>query len=147
MRIHGMIDQEGFEGWFLFIDATIRQLIDELPEEVAGRLDFTTESLDALESWLLSKYDSPAAILQPTENWYLDRAAKYVGETIRRNAGGEWTIELEDQHYAYYGVPEIRSEHFAAECPSTLVTASLDRRRGNYIRRIVENMLRKRHSE
>jgi hypothetical protein len=126
------------------MDATIKQFLDELPEELAQRVDFTPESLDALEGWLLSKYDSPAAILQPSESWYLDRAAKYVGETIRRNAGGEWAIELEDPNYVYYGLPEIRNKHFAAECPATLVTASLDRRRGNYIRKIVENMARKR---
>jgi hypothetical protein len=136
-----MIDREGFEGWVIFIDATIKQLLDELPEEIAQRLDFTPESLDVLEGWLLSKYDSPAAILQPSENWYIDRASKYVGETIRRNAGGEWAINLDDPSYAYYGVPEIRSERFVAECPATLVTASLDRRRGNFIREVVENIV------
>ena len=137
-----MIDREGFEGWVIFIDATIEQFFDQLPDEVAQRLNFTPESLDALEEWLLSKYDSPAAILQPSENWYLDRAAKYVGETIRRNAGGEWAINLDDPSYAYYGVPEIRSERGGAVCPATLVTASLDRRRGNYIRTVVENIVR-----
>jgi hypothetical protein len=139
-----MIDREGFEGWVVFIDATIKQLLDELPEDVAQRLNFTPESLDALEGWLLSKYDSPAAILQPSENWYLDRAAKYVGETIRRNAGGEWDINLDNPNVAFYGVPVIkRVESNYTDCPASLVTASLDRRRGNFIRKIVKNMVRK----
>jgi hypothetical protein len=139
-----MIDQQEFEGWLIFVDATIKQLLDELPEEVSQRLDFTLGSLDTLEGWLLQKYESTDAILQPSENWYLDRAAKYVGETIRQNAGGDWAINLDDPDYAYYGVPEIRSEQFAPECPAALVTASLDRRRGNYIKKIVETMARKR---
>jgi hypothetical protein len=137
-----MIDQEGFEGWVIFIDATIKQFLDELPEEVSQRLDFTPESLDALEGWLLSKYDSPAVILQPSENWYLDRAAKYVGETIRRNAGGEWSINLDDPSLVFYGLPVIKRASGYLDCPASLVTASLDRRRGNFIRKIVENIIR-----
>ncbi len=138
-----MIDQEGFEGWLLFMDDTIQQFLDELPEEVSQRLDFTPESLDALEGWLLSKYESPAAILQPSENWYLDRAAKYVGETIRRSAGGEWAINLDNPSIVFYGVPVIkRAGSSYAECPASLVTASLDRRRGNYIRMVAENIAR-----
>ncbi|VTR96940.1 hypothetical protein [Tuwongella immobilis] len=137
-----MIDKDGFEAWVMFVDDTIAQLLSELPEDTSQQLNFTPESLDVLEGWLLSKYDSPHAILQPSENWYIDRASKYVGETIRRNAGGEWAINLDDPSYAYYGVPEIRSERFSTECPASLVTASLDRRRGNFIRTIVENIIR-----
>ena len=136
-----MIDQEGFEGWVAFVDATIQQLFDELGSDVARRLDFTCESLDVLEEWLLNKYESVDEILQPSENWYLDRVAKYVGETIRRTVGGEWGIELGNPSYAYYGLPEIRTSKGETECPVTLVTASLDRRRGNYIRNIVESMI------
>jgi hypothetical protein len=136
-----MVDEEGFEGWLLFVDDTIQQLLDELPKEISQRLDFTPESLDVLEGWLLGKYDSPAAILQPSENWFLDRAAKYVGETTRRAVGGEWGIELHDPSYVYYGLPEIRTERGWVECPATLVTASLDRRRGDYIRKVVEHMI------
>jgi hypothetical protein len=139
-----MIDREGFEGWLIFIDITIKQFLDELPEEVAQRLDFTPGSLDALEAWLLSKYESPAAILQPSENWFLDRSAKYVGETIRRSAGGEWDINLDNPSVVFYGVPVIRREGSSyTDCPASLVTASLDRRQGTYIRKIVENMARK----
>ncbi len=45
----------------MFMEDTIKQFLDELPEEVAHQLDFTPESLDTLEGWLLSKYYSPAA--------------------------------------------------------------------------------------
>jgi hypothetical protein len=137
-----MIDREGFEAWVMFIDATIKQLLDELPEEVSQRLDFTPESLDVLEGWLLSKFDSPAAILQPSENWYIDRVSKYVGETIRRNAGGEWSINLDDPSLVFYGLPVIERKNGYPDCPASLVTASLDRRRGNFIRKIVENIIR-----
>src|SRR5262249_35102032 len=135
-----MDSQDDFEGWLMFMDDTIQQLLDELPEDVAQQLDFTPESLVTLEKWLLSKYASAKAILQPSENWTLDRAARYVGETIRRTAGGVWGIELEKPDYAYYRLPEIRKEGGWVECPATLVTAAMDRRRGEFMKTIVRNM-------
>jgi hypothetical protein len=137
-----MESQDDFEGWLMFMDDTIQQLFDELPQDVSQRLDFTPESLETLEKWLLSKYPSPAAILQPSENWLLDRLARYVGETIRRTAGGEWSIELNNPSIVFYRLPVIRRVEGGgyADCPAALITASLDRRRGNYIRTIVQNI-------
>jgi hypothetical protein len=137
-----MIDRDGFEGWLIFMDETIQQFVDDLPEEVACRLDFTPGSLEPLELWLLNKYASPADILQPSENWLLDRVSRYVGETIRRAAGGNWGIDLDRPNYVFYGIPEIRNERGGAECPASLVTASLDRRRGNYMKTVVQNMVK-----
>jgi hypothetical protein len=140
-----MESQDDFEGWLMFMDDTIQQLLDELPEDVAQQLDFAPDSLVALEKWLLSKYLSTKAILQPSENWTLDRVARYVGETIRRTAGGEWSIELEKPDYAYYRLPEIRREDGWVVCPATLVTTAMDRRRGNFMKTIVQNMAVERH--
>jgi hypothetical protein len=137
-----MESQDDFEAYLMFMDDTIVQLFDYLPEEVAQQLDFTPESLVPLEKWLLGKYDSSKAILQPSENWALDRVAKYVGQTIRKTAGGEWHIELENPNYAYYRLPEIRNGRGGTECPVTLVTAAMDRRRGDFMKTIVQNMTR-----
>lgn len=135
-----MISQEDFEGWVDFMNETIDQFLYELPDEVGDTLDFSTESLSTLEEWLMSKYSSPAEILQPSENWWIDRASRYVGETLRRSAGGEWDIELSEPSAAFYGLPVIRKEGAWIECPASLVTASLDRREGDYIRAVVENL-------
>lgn len=135
-----MESQDDFEGWLMFMDDAIHQFLDDLPPAVSQRLDFTPESLVPLEEWLLSKYPSAKAILQPSENWTLDRVARYVGETIRRTLGGEWTIELDNQDYAYYRLPEIRKEGNWLECPASLVTTAIDRRRGDFMKTIVRNM-------
>ena len=63
-----MISQEDFEGWVEFMDETISQFLHDLPDEVSDKLDYSTESLSALEEWLMNEYSSPADILQPSEN-------------------------------------------------------------------------------
>ena len=103
-----MISQEDFEGWVEFMDETISQFLHDLPDEVSDKLDFSTESLSALEEWLMNEYSSPADILHPSENWTIDRASRYVGETLRRSAGGVWDIELSKPSAAFYGLPMIR---------------------------------------
>ncbi len=35
--------------------------------------------------------------MQPSDSRVLDGAARYIGETFWKNAGGNWTIDLEDQ--------------------------------------------------
>jgi hypothetical protein len=135
-----MISQEDFEGWVEFMDETISQFLHDLPDEVSDKLDYSTESLSALEEWLMNEYSSPADILQPSENWTIDRASRYVGETLRRSAGGVWDIELSGPSAAFYGLPVIRKSGAWTECPASLVTASLDRREGEYIRSVVGNL-------
>ncbi|VTS00359.1 hypothetical protein [Tuwongella immobilis] len=137
-----MIDRDGFEAWLMSTEDTNKQFLSELPDEISHRLNFTLESLDVLERWLLDKYDSPADILQPSENWFIDQASKYVGETVRRNAGGTWNINLDDPSLVFYGLPVVTRANGYSDCPASLVTASLDRRRGNFIRTVVENIVR-----
>jgi len=136
-----MISEEDFEGWVEFMDTTLNQFFDELPEAMRDELDFSLESLDVLESWLLNRYASPAEILQPSENWSIDRASRYVGETLRRLAGGEWDLVRSDPSAAFYGLPVIKNAKGWTECPASLVTASLARREGDFIKNVVSTLI------
>lgn len=137
-----METHEDFEDWLMFMEGTIQQLMLEVPGELASSLNYAPAALDLLESWLMGRFPSTQAILQPENNWLLDRLARYVGETFRRNAGGEWDIELTNERDAFFGLPVIKKQGSWVECPASLVTASLDRRRGNYMRTILDNLSR-----
>lgn len=133
----------GFNEWVNTMESAIEQFLKALPKETAEQLDFTLPSLSVMEKWLLERYDSLQAIMLPEEAFYLDRAARYVGETILKYAQGEWDIDLENPYAAYYQRPVIRTASWI-DCPSTLVTASLDRRKGNYIQQVVSNLISER---
>jgi hypothetical protein len=71
-----------------------------------------------------------------------DGVARYVGETLRRNMGGHWSIAFDDPKAFNYGLPSLTG--FKGEnsvlTPLTLATASTDRRTGKYLRGILENI-------
>jgi hypothetical protein len=137
-----MKTQDDFEGWVMFMDDAIDQAMGEVfPSTLAERLDFSLSSLSTLESWLIEQYESTAAFMDQTDNFVLDRISRYVGETIRRNGEGiTWDINLDDESAAFHGLPLIKGASWT-ECPASLVTASLDRRNGNYIERIATQLV------
>ncbi|NEJ19495.1 hypothetical protein GR247_04825 [Rhizobium leguminosarum] len=131
-----------FEVWLIHMDDAIQNLINSLPNELGSRLDYSPESLDSLEAWLLEKYSSVQDELSEQSNPIIDGASRYVGETLRKNLGGTWFINNTDENLLYFGVPQLqnmRGQRIQIS-PLAMVTTSLDRRRGSYLRMILTNM-------
>lgn len=128
-------DQDRFEFWLMEMDVSICRFLDYLPEGEAKRFDFSVDSLSCLESWLISRYDGPMEIMRPTEAEVHDGAARYIGETFRKNLGGKWKIDFADKKNVFFGVPQINEMkgQVAQFCPHALVTTLLDRRRGDFL--------------
>lgn len=134
-----MLTQEHFQCWLELMPMELSALLTSIPGPLAAKLDFSVESLVDFEGWLLSRYESIAQILAEDEKDVLDRSGRYVGETMIRQLGGKWEIDLDHEKKAYYRIPVVRTERNFIECPVTLVTASLDRRQGNFIMKVVRH--------
>lgn len=137
-----------FEGWLAVMDDAIDELMDGLPADVRARLDYSSGSLDVLEAWLLRAYPSYEALTDDAAAETLDGAARYVGETFRRELGGRWDIELDNAQDVNFLVPALTGFKGgdAALSPITLVSAAADRRTGTYLRTVLENMRRRAHN-
>jgi len=48
--------KEEFQDWLDHMEEALDAWLDRLPEEVRDKLDFSIDSLDALEGWLLERY-------------------------------------------------------------------------------------------
>ncbi len=133
--------REDFEFWLASMDDALGELFARVPKPLAARLDFSPESLDALEGWLLDRFPSLEATEPRSAAQELDQAARYVGETYRRSLGGRWDIELEDEGYAYFGRPQLvgLSDPDTPESPLALVTTAVDRRSGHFLRSLLEH--------
>jgi hypothetical protein len=118
------------------MDDYIHAFLAWLPPETRRSLDFSPESLDALEAWILKRYPDTKAMLIPEEAFVLNGLAGYIGETIRRNIGGRWSIQLEDPKAVYYGMPVIVDApgQFTPKSPAALATTAADRRTGSFLR-------------
>lgn len=132
--------RDDFEMWLFVMDDRLEEFISSLPQDVGRALDYSPESLDVLEAWLLRNFPDISSIKAVTKT--LDGAARYVGETFRLALGGGWDIELENTQDVFYELP-VLTVQYPRECPHTLTTTSLDRRTGDVFRRVLTNMLAK----
>ncbi len=129
--------EEQFQIWL----ASDLEARDELYALLGSDPGTGLDSLDAVETYLLSKYRTPAKILAIGERAILDAAARHVGLVMLLSLdGAEWAIELEDDDNAYYRLPMIRMDA-GEECPLTMLTAALDRRKPGYLRGVAEAYL------
>lgn len=134
---------EKFEHWLFQMDDALERFLGYLPSAIRTCLDFSPNSLDTLESWLIDKYESVQSMKEPSQSEIVDGVARYIGETFRHNLGGKWTIEVDDADFIFFALPILEGcqGQQASLCPLALGTASVDRRKGNYLRTILKNML------
>ena len=133
--------RDDFEEWLAAMDDLLEEFIAHFPAGKREMLDFTPESLNVVEAWILEKYPDPYSMIKEEENETLDGLACYIGETFRTARGGKWDIRLDDPKLAFYCLPMLTGweKDYTPMCPVTLATASADRRTGKYLRTVLEN--------
>jgi hypothetical protein len=141
--------QEQFQHWLMDMDDAIQRFIDSLPLDARSKLDGTDVSLEAVEAWLLTQYTSPRDAAAADQATFVDGAARYVGEIFRRRTGSKWGIKFTDPKDVFFGLPTLTGGSIGATpiCPLTMVTASTDRRTGNYFATILKNVSPKKVNE
>ncbi len=135
---------DDFQYWLMDMDDAIDRLKAMFSKETRKQLDFSSVSLDVLESWILDRYPDTKAMIESDQSQVVNGAACYIGETFRKTLGGRWDINLDDPQYAFFGVPILKigsGDKVSTDCPLSLATASANRRTGTYLRTVLENML------
>ena len=135
---------DAFQCWLMDMDDAIDRLRRALPEAVGASLDFSPDSLAAIERFALGLYPTVQDAKRPEEAVRIDGMARYVGEVFRKSLGGQWRIDFSDAKNAFHGLPQLvamRGQRVQI-CPLTLVTASLHRRTGRFLRLVFDNNLR-----
>ena len=130
------IGQDEFEVWLVIMDEELEAFLAvDLPVDVARCLDYTPASLLPLERFILDRFPDMLATEDDAASLLLDRLGRYIGETIRRQIGCSWSIDLVHEDSANYMIPVLATKNDGVEitCPITLATAAVDRRTGDYI--------------
>ena len=138
-----MADQDDqFQHWLMDMDDAIARFLATMPDADTQKLDFSADSLKAIEALALRAYAGIDELKKPSEAVAVDAMARYVGETFRRHLGGKWFIDFADQKNAFYGLPQLKDMRgqTAQICPMTLVSAATDRRKGDFIHTVFQNL-------
>jgi hypothetical protein len=141
IEMNATTDHDQFQYWLADMDDALARFVDRAPENAKARLDFSNESLEALEELILDRYPNPAAARDRSEAAFVDGAARYIGEVFRLASGSRWSIDFSDPKKVYYGRPTLKGGTLqAALCPISLVVATTDRRTGGYLASIMRNV-------
>ncbi|OYD07742.1 hypothetical protein [Paludifilum halophilum] len=132
-------ENDKFQYWLMEMGDILDEFVEEMPKEL--QLDYSPKSLLRIEEWIISNYKTIPEI--KSDRAKLDKFARYVGETFRRNLDGVWELPLDNPKYVFYGIPQIvfQDENISPICPLISVTTCVDRRSGKslykrYINRI-----------
>jgi hypothetical protein len=144
MNDRHLTTRESFDYWVDYMNEAIGEFKEQLPSDVADALDWSPESLNVLEEWILQNYSGPQEILS-ADTTIVDGAGRYVGETFRRALRDHyWDIDLDDNKNVFFGLPVLTTKEKATPVsPLSLVTASADRRRGEYLSTILTNKIKR----
>ena len=94
-------------------------------------------------SFALGLYPTVQDAKKPEEAVRIGGMARHVGEVFRRSLGGRRRIDFSDSKNAFHALPQwaaMRGQRVQI-CPLTLVTTSLDRRTGRFLRLVFDNNL------
>lgn len=145
-----------FENWLAQSRYRLEKLFAILPTEVTNKLDYSQESLIVLGESVIRIYPSLSILNLDSNNGIDQWAGTYAGDVFRGLLGGEWNITLDDDSYAYSGVPGIYGHNSPGrsqpEYPTTWITTAIGRHNAWFIYDIVEafrtgNPIRKRPSD
>jgi hypothetical protein len=127
---------DDFRSWAIFIDDYINNFIGVLSLEDQQKLDYSPQSLDIVEVWLLNKFPGLAAFFETEEDGLFDGIVCYVGEVFRINLDGKWMINLDDPNAEHYQLPVIKKftdPSIPIISPLHLITNALEKRAGWYM--------------
>lgn len=136
------ITDKKFQHWLSLMDEGLQAFFEQLPRNVRDQLDYSIESVDVLEAWLLKRYPNFEAARQDTEIKLFEGAGRYIGEAFRKVVGGRWTIERRPRHL-FQDIP-ILLDYGGADvpiCPQAMAKVSTSRREGTFVSSVFHNML------
>jgi len=134
--------QDNFKEWIFLIGEKMDLFTGDFARENNLNLDYSIHSLDEIEKWIITTY--PTINQLKADHKMLDLLTIYIGETFRKHLGGKWYMNTEDQENVYYMMPTLTSPEYSGEVyksPRTFATASIPRKKGNYMSSILGNCL------
>ncbi len=141
-----MIDKEErqktFKIWLSELDHRIQEWIIRLDDlKLDLNLDYSEESLQRVESFLLKHYDA-SALSDKSMNVELDAVVSYIGETMKRLIeGARWKIYLDDDTNLFFGLPCILTKYSGAISIHLLLREILTSRSGDILEKRLQKVL------
>lgn len=125
---------ETFIEWTTFTEDRINTWKKAIPSEISAKLDWSPESLNILEKYLIDNYTLEDQ-KDKEKRSSLDAIISYVGDTIRKCIPETvWKIDVEDETNIFYNLPYLVFKLGVPLSPHHLVQDALAEKSGTVIR-------------
>ncbi|ARS42231.1 hypothetical protein CA265_22250 [Sphingobacteriaceae bacterium GW460-11-11-14-LB5] len=137
------LTRDDFEEWLFSLPDKQQEFKTLFFDKTGVKLDYSIEALDDIEAWLLNSFEKKEDLLKEDNKHLLDLIVSYVGGIFRENLNAKWDIDLENEKNAYYRLPIITNDQMSVPVsPHTLITASIGRKKGNFISTVLKNTIK-----
>ncbi len=130
--------RQQFQNWLDYLPEYLNEVRHIFSEEDRQKLDFSPESLDVIEAFILSTYPHSDSMLPSAEAATVNLLTCYIGEVFRRSLAIEWELQL-NSGYVYFGLPVLVLKNGDVRCPLSLATTAAARRTGRHLRKVFDN--------
>lgn len=137
--------KENFEGWLFSMSDVLEEFVENFSLKTGHTLDYSVLSLIAFEEYILDNFSEIEELKKEDNKYKYDAFARYLGETIRKNIGGKWKLDIDNEKSAYFKLPILVEdvEKPTPICPHRLVTACIVRKKGTFLFKILDNLAKK----
>jgi hypothetical protein len=127
------IKRENFIEWTTFIEDRVDAWSVNIPKQVAELLDYSSESLKVIESYILSNF-SLEFVSDEKNKLETDAVISYYGETLRRNLpNSTWYLDLDDESNIDFNLPSIRTPIASPISPYLLIKRIINKNKGTFL--------------
>ena len=136
ITISDLAGKEDNYNWWLNVMPDEMPRLSILPKEIRAHLDYSLDSLDVIEAYIVSNYTVDE--LKDRRNKFArDLFVRYIGETFRKNVPElYWAFEAENEKDAYFGIPVLMTmaEGVPPMTPTLWVTELPGQKDGSFLR-------------
>jgi hypothetical protein len=135
-------DEENFNWWLTIMPDALLYL-NTLPKPIRLKLNYSLESLDVLEKYLVENFEIEEMKL-PEKKIVIDLFARYIGETFRKNLTNiVWKMETKLGWFGY-GFPILTKKDnkpFTNVRPDAILFGPLERKSENFLSNILRHKI------
>lgn len=96
MSIYKNYTESDFEYWVFEMDDKLESFIASLYGGIKTQLDYSVNSLEKTEQWLINTYKTPETIDALHRAITVDGFCRYIGEVFRKKIGGYWDMSFKN---------------------------------------------------
>lgn len=94
MSIYQNFTEDDFGYWVFEMDDKLEAFIKSLYGDIKSKLDYSVDSLEHAENWLIKTYKTPEAVDALHRAITVDGFCRYIGEVFRKAIGGHWDMSF-----------------------------------------------------